>query len=131
LTWHEELQLERPSAPRVLSSLLSLEETDVAQGSAVRNAWLQLELDGVLCFDRQASVYFKQVREYNPAAERRLHQKLWSHGVAPVMLVRDQTQYRVYSAYSPLRQVQGTKPSFVESLERVRDSIRLSNLAAR
>jgi hypothetical protein len=93
-----------------------------------------MALDGVICAGALPTLYVRQVAGFDPAAERILHQQFWSNGVAPVLLVADRTQYRVYSSlYAP---EQGTPADsrhgdgIIERLEVVRDALKLRRLLA-
>lgn len=72
----------------------------LARNSAhlIRRAWRSLGLEAVLTVENKPTVYFKGVTKKDPAAEAELHRLLWNQGTATLLVVRDTTEVRVYSA---------------------------------
>ena len=72
----------------------------LARNSAhlIRRAWRSLGLEAVLTVENKPTVYFKRVAKKDPVAEAELHRLLWNQGTATLLVVRDPSEVRVYSA---------------------------------
>src|SRR5260370_42559727 len=80
--------------------------TEVWQGHVLRRAFDLLKLDGILCTDNTPLIYFKQVRQIEPAEVARLHQRFWNHGGAPILVLITTDEVHVYSGLTrPVAQV--------------------------
>lgn len=83
----------------------------------------ELGINAILCIEDRPTIYFKEVAHYDRDAEAKLQQVLWNQGVAPLLVVTDPSEVRVYSAFvGPQINSQSDKNptigSLVESLER-------------
>jgi hypothetical protein len=129
MTWPEQLGTERQGLQFVKSieELRSLEHLSTPH--AVEVAWERMELDGVVIVGRSAGIYIKEVEAFDANAEHRLHAKLWLHGTAPLLVVIDPSQVRVYSSRpkKPGHAPAG-KRSCIEVLDRVKQAIEISHL---
>ena len=99
----------------------------VAQRHVLRRAFDLLKLDGILCTDNTPLVYFKQVRQIEPAEVVRLHQKFWNHGGAPILVLITRDEVHVYSGLTrPEPQVDRGRPipGLVDRLERASSAVR-------
>ncbi|HYJ87389.1 MAG TPA: N-6 DNA methylase [Pyrinomonadaceae bacterium] len=64
---------------------------------AMRRAWKEMELDGILCIERIPVVYFKQIRQPSQDELRKLQRQLWNQSIAPILVVITRTEILVYS----------------------------------
>ena len=95
-------------------------------------AWVDMGLDGILCFDGIPVVYFKEVEEIDDDEARDLQRKLWNQGIAPLLLLITPWHVHVYSGLAlPAKEgepVSGKK-WLVDTLDRVSDALELRDLA--
>ena len=101
--------------------------TEISQGHVLRRAFDLLKLDGILCTDNTPLVYFKQVRQIEPAEVLRLHQKFWNHGGAPILVLVTRNEVHIYSGLTrPVAQVDRGRriPGLVDTLERASSAVR-------
>ena len=129
--WVEQLGADRQG----LQIVRSLDELrglgHLSTPHAIEVAWTRMRLDAVVVIGRSAAVYVKQVGSFEPAMEHRLHGQLWLHGTAPLLLVVDPAQLRIYSS-RPKKpgQPQG-RAACVEVLDRVKHALAISHLLER
>lgn len=64
---------------------------------AMRLAWREMELDGILCVQRVPVVYFKEIRQPRQNELRKLQRQLWNQSIAPILVVITVTEILVYS----------------------------------
>jgi hypothetical protein len=97
--WVEQLELSAKHPPEFFKSISEIDSEDrvVPQAHAVRRAWKDLDLDGVLYLDKAPYAYFKEVQRIEPELIRKLHHKLWNQGIAPLLVVISPTEFQVYS----------------------------------
>lgn len=97
--WVEQLELSAKHPPEFFKSISEINTEDhvVPQAHAVRRAWKDLDLDGVLYLDKAPYAYFKEVQRIEPELIRKLHRKLWNQGIAPLLVVISPTEFQVYS----------------------------------
>lgn len=107
-----------------------------AQKSAhfMRRAWEQLELEAILTVEDKPTVYFKHVTRKDLVAEAELHRQLWNQGAATMLVVRDATDVRVYSALAapdrkPIAETDDLR--LVEVLPQIQSALELNNFVRR
>ena len=107
-----------------------------AQKSAhfMRRAWDRLELEAILVVEEKPTVYFKHVTQKDPAEEAELHRRLWNQGTATLLVVRDATEVRVYSALAapdkkPIAEQNDAR--LVETLQHVQSAVELEGFIRR
>jgi len=126
--WHRDFGIENREPPHFISSVAQL---DVAGNSpqphALRRAFEQLRIDGVLCQERSPVIYFRQVKKIDPAGIIKLHRSFWNQGIAPILVIIAPDEVHVYSGLIPPSDTQteaGQAPGYVETLNRVQDQLR-------
>src|SRR5947209_4445582 len=126
--WEEELGLTERKPPfffRSLEQLDSLQQPH-PQATAMRRAWQDMKLDGILCFDTAPVVYFKLLDRLDDKQVRRLHKQVWNQGIAPLLVLITDRQVVVYSGLSvpakPDEKV-SDQNRLVELLERAADDL--------
>jgi hypothetical protein len=97
--WVEQLELSAKYPPEFFKGISEIDAEDciVPQAHAVRRAWKDLDLDGVLYLDKAPYAYFKEVQLIEPELIRKLHHKLWNQGIAPLLVVISPSEFQVYS----------------------------------
>jgi hypothetical protein len=107
-----------------------------AQKSAhfMRRAWDRLELEAILVVEEKPTVYFKHVTQKDLAEEAELHRRLWNQGTATLLVVRDATEVRVYSALAapdkkPIAEQNDAR--LVETLQHVQSAVELEGFIRR
>lgn len=100
----------------------------------MRRAWDRLELEAVLTVENKPTVYFKRVSKKNLAEEADVHRLLWNQGTATLLVIRDSTEVRVYSALaSPGKEpiAEEGDARLVETLKHVQSALELTELVRR
>jgi hypothetical protein len=130
--WLEQLQLQDRPAPSFLRNPEQLRDNArvISGAYAVENAWLRMGLDGVVCCGAKPLVYIKHLENADPALENNLHHKLWNQDVAPILLIVDPSQIRVYSA-RPKRQSSYSPVQYIEALDRTTHALEARYLISR
>jgi len=107
-----------------------------AQKSAhfMRRAWEQLGLEAILTVEDKPTVYFKRATRKDLVAEAELHRQLWNQGAATMLVVRDATDVRVYSALAapdkkPIAETDDLR--LVEILPQIQSALELNNFVRR
>jgi hypothetical protein len=127
--WKQDFGLDSRKPPHFFSSVDQLDDAagKTPQPHALRRAFEQLEIDGVLCQERSPVIYFRQVKKIEPADIINLHRSFWNQGIAPILVIIAPDEVHVYSGLVPpadaLSEV-GEAPGFVETLNRVQDQLR-------
>ncbi len=130
--WKKDFGLDGRKPPHFFSSVDQLENArgKVPQLHALRRAFEQLGIDGVLCQDRagpdgghQPIIYFRQVEKIDPNDILCLHRSFWNQGIAPILVIVAPDDVHVYSGLIPPADT-GRAPEFVEMLKRVQDQLR-------
>ena len=98
--WKEEFGVENRKPPSFFSSLEEIDSAGSAapQPHALRRAFEQLKIDGVLCQDKSPLIYFRQVDRIDPAETAAIHRLFWDQGVAPVLVLIANDQVEIYWA---------------------------------
>lgn len=96
------LDLPRSGHPDFFISLEKIEaQTPILPYThAVRRAWEEMHLGGVLYVDRSPAAYFKEVPDITDTELRRLQRCLWNHGITPILVLVGPREVRVYSGRS-------------------------------
>ncbi len=133
--WKKDFGLDGRKPPHFFSSVDQLEYAagKVPQLHALRRAFEQLGINGVLCQDRagpdgglQPIIYFCQVEKIDPEGILRLHRSFWNQGIAPILVIVAPDDVHVYSGLIPPADTlteAGRAPGFVEMLNRVQDQL--------
>jgi len=127
--WREEFGLDGRKPPHFFSSVDQLNDAagKVPQPHALRRAFEQLGIEGVLCQERSPVIYFRQVRKIDPASILSLHRSFWNQGIAPILVIIAPDEVHVYSGLIPPVDTltdAGQVPGLVEKLKRVQDQLR-------
>ncbi len=134
--WRKDFGIADKRPPQFFSSVDQLDDAagQSAQPLALRRAFEQLGIDGVLCQERagrdeglQPVIYFRQVKKIDPVEIAEIHRSVWNQGVAPVLVVITSDEVHVYSGLVPPAAAPtdlGTAPGLVETLSRVQDQLR-------
>lgn len=127
--WKKEFGLDSRKPPHFFSSVDELDDApgNVPQPHVLRRAFEQLGIDGVLCQERSPVIYFRQVREIDPADIINIHRSFWNQGIAPILVIIAPDEVHVYSGLIPPEDtltVAGQAPGLVERLNRVQDQLR-------
>jgi hypothetical protein len=131
--WRELLGIADWKPPDFFSSKADIDaaESIAPQALALRRAFDRLRLDGILCLQNNPVVYFKEVPKTDPAEEMALHRQFWNQGIAPILVLIDAREVRVYSGLT----VPATRPEdfdggnrLVEQLNRVADEAKIRQL---
>jgi hypothetical protein len=127
--WIVEFGLGGRKPPEFFSSVDQLDDVagKVPQPHALRRAFEDLGVEGVLCQGRSPVIYFRQVGKIDPDRILDLHRSFWNQGIAPILVVIAPDEVHVYSGLatpegSPA--ITGDVPGLVEKLARVRDGLR-------
>lgn len=121
--WINDFDLSDRVAPEFYRNTeeISADANNAAQAHVMRRAWADMALDGILCVESVPTVYFKTA-EQPPAEELRvLQRKLWSQGVAPILIVITPDKAMVYSGLA----------TPAKSKERINESDRLVKIIDR
>jgi hypothetical protein len=127
--WQKDFGLDDWKPPHFFSSVDQLDDAagNVPQAHALRRAFEQLGIDGVLCQERSPVVYFRQVTKIDAAGIINLHRSFWNQGIAPILVIIAPDEVHVYSGLIPPADTlteSGQAPGFVETLNRVQDQLR-------
>lgn len=97
--WASQFGLAHRRPPMFFRSLAELEAMTPAppQTHAMRRAFVELDLDGIVCFANAPTVYFKEVTDIAMVDLRTLQRRVWNQGLAPVIVVVDPYTAHVYS----------------------------------
>jgi hypothetical protein len=100
----------------------------------MRRAWESLGLEAILTVEEKPTVYFKQVNRKDPVVESELHRLLWNQGTATLLVVRDFSEVRVYSALAapdvkPIAADDDTR--LVETLTQIQSALQLTDFVRR
>ena len=127
--WRKEFGIEGREPPTFFSGPQEIDEAGsaVPLPHALRRAFKELALDGVLCLEKMPIIYFRQVERIEPMEIVRLHRLFWNQGVAPILVLIDPSQVHIYSGLTLPTDVRSTGAQhhgLVESLNRVGDQLR-------
>lgn len=127
--WKKEFGLDSQTTPRFFTSVEELDEesTKVSHSQALRRAFKELHIDGVLCLERNPVIYFRQVSSLEPAKIHSLHRAFWNQGIAPVLVIIAPNEVHIYSGLTPPKDSTSEEehsPGLVEILQRVEDQLK-------
>jgi hypothetical protein len=127
--WIEEFGLGGREPPEFFSSADQLNDSSgkVPQPHALRRAFEEFGVHGVLCQERSPVVYFRQVKKVDPDQILELHRSFWNQGIAPILVVIASDEVHVYSGLTTPEDAptaSGQVPGLVETLGRVQDQLR-------
>src|SRR5271157_3576993 len=134
--WRKDFGIADRRPPEFLSSADQLDQLagKVPQPLALRRAFEQIGIDGVLCQQRadpgeglQPVIYFRPVRKIHAEEVAEIHRSFWNQGIAPILVVIAPEEVHVYSGLVPPASGptgSGQAPGFVETLERVEGQLR-------
>lgn len=127
--WKKDFGLDGRKPPDFFSSVDQLDDAvgQVPAPHALRRAFEQLGIEGILCQERSPVIYFRRVRKIDTADIVNLHRSFWNQGIAPILLIIAPDQVHVYSGLIPpeypLAEA-GKTPGLVETMSRVQDKLR-------
>lgn len=127
--WKKEFGLDGRKPPYFFSSVDQLDDAagQVPAPHALRRAFDQLGIEGVLCQGRSPIIYFRQVRKIDPIDIINLHRSFWNQGIAPILVIIAPDEVQVYSGLILPKDSlpeSGQAPGLVETLNRVEDQLR-------
>jgi hypothetical protein len=127
--WKKDFGLDGRKPPHFFSSVDQLDDAagKVPHPHALRRAFEQFGIEGVLCQERSPVIYFRQIRKIDPADIINLHRSFWNQGIAPILVIIAPDEVHVYSGLIPPEGAlteTGQAPGFVETLNRVQDQLR-------
>lgn len=130
----ETFALEHDMPPRFYGSLTEIKEAIglCPYTHAMRRAWENLKLSGILCIDQRPTVYFKEMPRPDDKDLRDLHRRFWNHGTAPLLVVLTESEVLVFSALAyPARvdELPKAEGRIVTILNRTADILELRRLA--
>jgi len=99
---------------------------------AIRQAWRELGLSGVLCIDHQPCAYIKEQKRFTADQKERLVKFVWNQGTAPQLILIDESKVEVYSSLArpPGKSGQAWAPeSLVETLETLGKGLEAQSLS--
>lgn len=128
-SWLKDFGIEGRKSPSFFSSVAEIDAagSTAPQPHALRRAFEQLKLDGVLCQDKNPVIYFRVMDRIVPSEVAAIHRLFWNQGVAPILVLIDSTEVHVYSGLT--QPAPGSSPEiqrkgFIETLNRVSDELR-------
>lgn len=129
------LDLRDQSHPGFYASLEEVEQLDPPppHAHAVRRAWKEMNLNGVLYVDRSPAAYFREVKSVTDKLIRRLQRTLWNQAVAPLLVIISPAEVRVYSGQVlPARDDEAPDENnrLVEILDRTSDILEIQQLVS-
>jgi hypothetical protein len=130
-TWIKEFGLEDRKPPHFFSDPAQLEDltNNISQSQVLHRAFKQLDIDGILCIERNPVVYFRQMDKIDSDKIAKIHHSFWNQGIAPILAIITPDEVHIYSGLTPPRDfsktasANGDQPGFVETLERVHDQL--------
>lgn len=122
--WRADFGLEKREPPNLYVRRGDVAPT-VPQGHLLTRAFVDLEVDGILCSDHTPLIYFKLVKDLTFDAVSELHRRFWNHGGAPVLVLISDQDVHVYSAMTrPTEPGQSTQPNPVAQFARVAEGLK-------
>jgi hypothetical protein len=132
-SWTRDFGLDARVAPDYIRSEDKLDAAvvSVPQAHAIRRAFAELGIDGVLCVANAPTAYFKWMEDVRAATVRELQRRTWNQGLAPVLVVVSRTQVHIYSSLAlPARDEKDLNNDgrWIETLDRVTQLLALREL---
>ncbi|MBN1575659.1 MAG: N-6 DNA methylase [Chitinispirillaceae bacterium] len=127
--WKSEFGLESREPPYFISNVDQIENPalNVPQSQTLRSAFEQLHVDGVLCLERNPTIYFRQMPKCDTNEILKLHRDFWNQGIAPILTIITPEEVHVYSGLIPPQEKPENgieRPECVEILMRVEEKLR-------
>lgn len=127
--WIEDFGLGGRKPPEFFSNTDQLNDAagKAPQPHALRRAFEELGVHGVLCQERSPVVYFRQVNKVDPDQILELHRSFWNQGIAPILVVIAPDEVHVYSGLATPENTpcdSGRVSGLVETLSRVQEQLR-------
>ena len=127
--WIQQFGLQDRKPPDFFSGQEQLDDVtaNVPQPHALRRAFEQLRIDGVLCQERSPVIYFREVKQIDLEEIVALHRSFWNQGVAPILVIIAPDEVHIYSGLvhpADVPAAGGRAPGFVETLQRVQEQLR-------
>ncbi len=127
--WKTEFGLDSLKPPHFFSDVRELDGKAgrIPQPHALRRAFEEFQIDGVLCQERSPLIYFREVAKIKVREVAELHRLFWNQGIAPILVIIAPDEIHVYSGLLPPSKGEDeSKPlaGFVEKLDRVGDQLR-------
>lgn len=96
--WKYELGISELEPPNLFTNPSQfLGPSTVAQAHAMRRAFEEMKLSGILCVQKLPVVYFREVSRISAEGVRDLHRRFWSQGLAPMLALITPTEVFIYS----------------------------------
>jgi len=132
--WPSRFGIRDPHPPCLFHRAEDLDRTPrpVGQAHTLRRAFEYMKLDGIWCPPTGATVFFKVVDSIGAEELDELHRLVWNQGLAPLLVVVEAREVRIYSGLSaptPSRHAGGHGRSLIESLNLSADALELSRFA--
>jgi len=98
-SWVQQFGLEGRRSPELVKDREEIGSSDrlLPQANAMRRAWDEMGLDGILCLDGAPVVYFKELPRANQQTVRKLQRLLWNQSIAPMLVLVFPSDIQVYS----------------------------------
>ena len=136
-SWIKQFDLEKRRPPFFFRNLeeLDLLQPPHPQAHAIRRAWQEMDLDGVVCFDNAPVIYFRRLDAVDDDDEvKRLHRQVWNQGIAPLLVLIGERQVQVYSGLAtPATEREAAKAEgrLVELMNRTAEALELESFIRR
>ncbi len=131
--WQSEFGLDPDVDPDFIMDPAEISD-EIPQAYTLRQAFDDLELNGILCTDNTPLIYFRCVDAIEPELVTRLHRQFWNHGRAPILVLISKNEIHVYSGMSRPKEHENSdeKPgSLITQLERVGPKLQAFILSVR
>ena len=98
-TWVQQFGLEERRAPEFIRDRAAIGSTAklLPQANALRRAWDEMGLDGILCVENLPVAYFKELARPNQEIARKLQRQLWNQSLSPLLVLITPNEVQVYS----------------------------------
>lgn len=98
-TWVQQFGLEERRAPEFIRDRAAISSAAklLPQANALRRAWDEMGLDGILCVENVPVAYFKELARPNQEIARKLQRQLWNQSLSPLLVIITPTEVQVYS----------------------------------
>lgn len=128
--WRSVLGLQHWKPPQLFSSRDEI-DARAPQPHALRRAFERMTLSGVLCLSGNVVAYFKEVKKIRSDQAIELHRKFWNQGLAPILVLIDETEVQVHSGLmrpDMADELRAVPSSLVQKLDRIADAAALRQL---
>jgi len=128
----KQLSLKRRKGRELICSTNEIER--VSDAHALKRAWEQMSLDGILLVEGKPTVYLKEVSQLRQSDIRRYQRFIWNQGMATILICATPTDIHIYSGLAkPTPDDEEFKKStcLVEILNRASQALEVSLLVRR